>query len=108
MDEMKVTKRCYVLGVGKPYDFIPEGGTEPVKGCKLAYVGTDDLSKPYIDEESGNLGHMPQKYTMEPSFYDTVKNVPFPSLADITFAIKLGTSGTKVRIADISFVQLKK
>ena len=104
MDEMKTSKKCWVLGVGKPYDFVPEGGTESITGCKLAYIGTDDLTKPQTDEESGIIGIMPQKYTMPPTFYDSVKAIPLPCLADITFAIKLETGGAKVRIADISFI----
>ena len=108
MDEMKVTKRCWVLGVGKPFDFIPDGKTESVTGCKMGYIGTDDLGKSYVDDENGILGVMPQIYKMPPTFYDSVKNIPLPCLADITFAIKLETSGAKTRIADISFVTSKK
>lgn len=108
MDEMKTSKRCWVLGLGKPYDFIPDGGSESITGCKMYYIGTDDINKPHVDDESGAIGHIPQKVTMEPSFYDTVKKVPLPCLADITFAIKLETSGAKVRVAGVDFVLPKK
>lgn len=107
-DEMKTSKRCWVLGVGKPYDFIPDGGTETIKGCKFFYVGTDDITKPHVDEENGSIGYIPQKITMEPAFYDSVKNIPLPCLADITFAIKLETGGAKVRVVGVDFVTTKK
>ena len=108
MDEMKTVKRCLVLGLGKPYDFIPDGETKSITGCKMFYIGTDDINKSSVDDESGAIGYIPQKVTMEPAFYETTKNVPLPCLADITFAIKLETSGAKVRVAGVDFVQPSK
>lgn len=107
-DEMKTTKRCIVLGVGKPYDFIPEGETESITGCKLAYLGTTDLTTPVFDDESGLHGIMPQKIRMDPEFYEATMNVSMPCQADITFSIVLGGSGAKVKISDISFIEAEK
>ena len=109
-DEMTTSKRCLVLGIGKPYDFVPTGQTESVKGCKFYYLGTDCVDKPHYDDENGIIGHIPQKITMAPSFYDSIveRGIQLPCLANITFAVKFETGGTKVRLAGIDFIVDKK
>lgn len=108
-DNQKITIDAIVLAVGKPYDFIPEGQTENVYGCKLAYIPTSDINVPYYDEETEIIGHYPQEVRMEPEFYQQVKDsVQLPCKAKITFDILFKTSGVRTSLSNIEFVKAEK
>lgn len=102
---MNLVRRSLILSVGKPYDFIPEGQKESISGCKMYYVGCDDIMKKEISEEDETLGYFPQKVTMPPNFYQTAKAFGLPCYADITYSIKLTSKGTDVDIMSVEFVK---
>lgn len=104
---MEVKQRSLILSVGKPYNFVPEGETEALTGCKMYYVGTDNIANTYVDSENETLGYFPQKYTMPTEFYEVAKNVGLPCYADITYTIKLTAKGSDVSITSVNFVESK-
>lgn len=101
---MNTVERSLILSVGKPYDFVPEGEKESICGCKVFYIGAEDILKKVFSEEDGTLGYFPQKVTMPPEFFNSAKSVGLPCYADITYNIKLTSKGTDVDIVDIKFV----
>ena len=105
---MQVKNRCFVLSVGKPYNFIPEGETEPLTGCKMYYLGTSDVLKTFVDEENGSLGHFPQKATMPTEFFDSVREVGLPCYADITYDLRFTSKGTDLTISSVDFIKNDK
>lgn len=104
---METTKKCLILSVGKPYNFVPDGSTEAINGCKMYYVGADDIMKKATNEEDSTLGYFPQKITMPPVFYDKAKSVGLPAYADVTYNIKLTSKGAEAEIVGVIFSKEK-
>lgn len=102
---MQLKERFLVLACGKPYDFIPDGETEALTGCKMFYVGCSDMSKKFVDDESGTLGYFPQKTTMPTDFFAKCEKVGLPAVAEFTLDVKLTSKGSDVIIKSVDFVK---
>lgn len=102
---MLVKRKSLVLSVSKPYNFIPEGETEPLVGCKMFYVNAENIAETIVDEETGGLGYFPQKETMTPDLYDKAVAVGLPCYATFTLDIKTTAKGYDVDIKDVEFLK---
>lgn len=102
---MEIKERFLVLACGKPYDFVPDGETEALTGCKMYYVGCSDVSKKFVDDETGTLGYFPQKATMPTDFFSKCEKVGLPCFADFTLNVKLTSKGSDVSIKNVDFVK---
>lgn len=104
---MQLKERSFILSVGKPYNFVPEGEKEPLVGCKMFYVGASDILQKHEDTDDCTLGYFPQKETMPPEFYEKAIEVGLPAYADITYDIKLKSKGSDVHIVAVEFIKGK-
>lgn len=103
----KIIRKGVVLGVGKPYNFVPTGKTEAVMGCKVCYaVGTmEDLSKPTYDEHTDILGFYTQEVNMPPEFYDVAKPHGVPCNCELVFELVVKTSGIEPVLTSINLLK---
>lgn len=102
---MQLKEKFLVLACGKPYDFIPEGESEALTGCKMFYVGCGDISKKFVDDEKGTLGYFPQKAIMPTEFFAKCEEVGLPAFANFTLDVKLTSKGSEVSIKSVDFVK---
>lgn len=96
-----------VIGLGKPYDFVPDGSTEHLTGCTMWYLPTGDLTTSHEDFDNGFLGYAPLKQTMGVDFYETVKKVGLPCKARVEYGMKSSGGKMALYIKGLNFVPAK-
>lgn len=95
-----------VLSVGKPYDIAPESGIgEHITGCTMHYAMTEDLNKPFYDEDGGSVGYVPMKERMGVDFYERAKAHGLPAVAKVVFGQKVSSGKMVLYIKGLDFVE---
>lgn len=97
----------YVLSVGKPYDFTPEGQTNSLSGCTMWYISTDDINAKKYDVDTEQLGCTPLKQSMGVDFYNIAKEVGLPAKAKVVYGMKNSGGKQVLYIKGLDFVRGK-
>lgn len=100
---MQVPERSLILAVGRPYDFVPDGETESKSGCKMFYVGAENIGQKKINDDK-TLGYFPQKVTMPFGFYEIASQVGLPCYADVIYEVDLTAKGAEANVVDVKFI----
>ena len=101
-------EKIIVLSVGKPWA-IKDEKTDKIsmEGCSMWYLPASDLTKTE-DVDSGVIGVQPLKESMGVSFYEVVKKIGLPAVANVTYGMKNSGGKQVLYIKGLDFVNEDK